>query len=197
MPRLIGKCDFRCGSKIDTNCRAGDVRSLAEADPDRQVFAKFKHLLRKPARCSARKILRAFVPTECAAISEIQPKPIPKASCLVFVRLAHDRRFVGAVLLFVLFVLFVFIRISGRHRVAHDREGTPVDTLGRKLLGDVWGHVDASRVISFNLCWMKSQIIAMVLSASGIAGKLQSVRAEPGAEGLPMIPLARIPDRFS
>ena len=34
---------------------------------------------------------------------------------LVFVRLAHDRRFVGAVL-FVL-VLFVFIRISGRHRV--------------------------------------------------------------------------------
>jgi len=31
---------------------------------------------------------------------------------LVFVRLAHDRRFVGVVL-FVLFVLFVFIRNSG------------------------------------------------------------------------------------
>ena len=61
-----------------------------------------------------------------------------KASCLVFVGLAHDRRFVGVVLLFVLFlfVLFVFIRISGRHRVAHDREGTPVDPSG-KFVGDV------------------------------------------------------------
>jgi hypothetical protein len=36
----------------------------------------------------------------------------------------------------------------------------------------------------------------MARSASGIAGNLQSVRAERGAEG-PMIPLARIPDRFS
>src|ERR1700682_1749018 len=61
---------------------------------------------------------------------------------LVFVRLAHDRRFVGAVL-FVL-ILFVFIRISGRHRVAHDHEGTPVDQPGGKFIGDVWGHVVAS-----------------------------------------------------
>src|ERR1700738_2363763 len=48
---------------------------------------------------------------------------------LVFVRLAHDRRFVGAVLFLFLFlfllVRFVFIRISGRHCVAHDHEGTP------------------------------------------------------------------------
>src|SRR5258707_3039239 len=66
---------------------------------------------------------------------------------LVFVRLAHDRRFVGVVLvLFVLFVLFVSIRISGRHRVAHDHEGTPVDQPGGKFLGDVWGHVVAPRV---------------------------------------------------
>jgi hypothetical protein len=43
------------------------------------------------------------------------------ASCLVLVRLAHDWRFVGAVV--VLFVLVLFIRISGRHCVAHDREG--------------------------------------------------------------------------
>jgi hypothetical protein len=62
-------------------------------------------------------------------------------------RLAHDRRFVGAVLLFVVFLfvlvlfLFVFIRISGRHRVAHDHEGTPVDQPSGKVLGDVWGHV--------------------------------------------------------
>jgi integrase len=42
---------------------------------------------------------------------------------LVFVRLAHDRRFLGAVL-FVL-VLFVFMRISGRHGVSHDHEGPP------------------------------------------------------------------------
>ena len=43
---------------------------------------------------------------------------------LYFVGLAHDRRFVGAVLfLFVVVVLLFFFRISGRHRVAHDHEG--------------------------------------------------------------------------
>ncbi len=57
----------------DINCRDCDVRSLAEAEPDRQVFAKFKHLLRKAAARSAEtiyvtigEILRAFTPTECA-----------------------------------------------------------------------------------------------------------------------------------
>src|SRR5882757_4853958 len=69
---------------------------------------------------------------------------------LVFVRLAHDRRFVGAVLFLFLFlfvlVLFVFIRISVRHRVTHDHDGTPVDQAGGKFLGDVWGHVVAPRV---------------------------------------------------
>src|SRR6195256_7102456 len=71
---------------------------------------------------------------------------------LVFVRLAHDRRFLGAVLFLFLFlflfvlVRFVFIRISGRHCVAHDHEGTPVDQSGGKFLGDVWGHVVAPRV---------------------------------------------------
>src|SRR5258707_2596862 len=66
---------------------------------------------------------------------------------LVFVRLAHDRRFVGAVLFLFVFalVLFVLIRISGRHCVAHDHEGTPVDQPGGKFLGDVWGHVVAPR----------------------------------------------------
>src|SRR5467141_3285893 len=62
---------------------------------------------------------------------------------LVFVRLAHDRRFVGAVLFLFVLVLFVLIRISGRHRVAHDHEGTPVDQPGGKFLGDVWWHVVA------------------------------------------------------
>src|SRR5918994_5272941 len=65
---------------------------------------------------------------------------------LVFVRLAHDRRFVGAVLFLFFFVLVVFIRISGRHRVAQDHEGTPVDEPAGKFLGDVWGHVVAPRV---------------------------------------------------
>jgi hypothetical protein len=51
----------------------------------------------------------------------------------------------AVVFLFVL-VLFVFIRISGRHRVAHDHEGTPVDQPGGKFLGDVWGHVVAPLV---------------------------------------------------
>src|SRR5450755_4638413 len=71
------------------------------------------------------------------------PNP-KKHHALVFVRLAHDRWLVLAVLF--LFVLFVFIRISGRHRVAHDHEGTPVDQPGGKILGDVWGHVVAPRV---------------------------------------------------
>src|SRR6478672_12600346 len=72
--------------------------------------------------------------------------PILKASALVFVRLAHDRRFVGAVLFLFVLVLFVLIRISWRHRVAHDHERTRVDQLGGKFLGDVWGHVVAPRV---------------------------------------------------
>src|SRR5258706_4029981 len=73
------------------------------------------------------------------------PNP-KKHHALVFVRLAHDRRFVGAVLFLFVLVLFVFIRISGRHRVAHDHEGTPVDQPGGKFLGDVWRHVVAPRV---------------------------------------------------
>ena len=56
----------------DINCRDCDVRSLAEPEPNRQVFVKFKHLLRKAAARSAEticvtigEILRAFTPTEC------------------------------------------------------------------------------------------------------------------------------------
>jgi hypothetical protein len=59
--------------KADINCRDCDVRSLAGPEPDRQVFAKLKHLLRKAAARSAEticvtigEILRAFTPTECA-----------------------------------------------------------------------------------------------------------------------------------
>ncbi len=57
----------------DINCRDCEVRSLAEPEPNRQVFVKFKHLLRKAAARSAEticviigEILRAFTPTECA-----------------------------------------------------------------------------------------------------------------------------------
>src|SRR6202023_2386563 len=85
--------------------------------------------------------------TEPSSLS--QPLFYGCAKCphhLVFVRLAHDRRFVGAVLFLFVLVLFVLIRISGRHRVAHDHEGTPVDQPGGKFLGDVWGHVVAPRV---------------------------------------------------
>jgi hypothetical protein len=56
-----------------TRWRDCDVRSLAGPKPDRQVFAKFKHLLRKAAARPSEtiyvtigKILRAFTPTECA-----------------------------------------------------------------------------------------------------------------------------------
>jgi hypothetical protein len=57
----------------DINCRDCDVRSLAGPEPDRKVFAKFKHLLRKAAAHPAETIcvtigetLRVFTPTECA-----------------------------------------------------------------------------------------------------------------------------------
>jgi hypothetical protein len=58
--------------KADINCRDCDGRSLTEPEPDRHVFAKFKHLLRKAAARSAETIcvtigiLRALTPTECA-----------------------------------------------------------------------------------------------------------------------------------
>jgi hypothetical protein len=57
----------------DMNCRDCDLRSLAGPKPDRQAFAKFKHLLRKAAARSSEiiyvtigEILRAFAPTEYA-----------------------------------------------------------------------------------------------------------------------------------
>lgn len=57
----------------DINCRDCDIRSLAGPQPDRQVFAKFKHLSRKAVARSSEtiyvtidEILRAFRPTECA-----------------------------------------------------------------------------------------------------------------------------------
>jgi hypothetical protein len=63
----------RFAPNADINCRDCDVHSLAGPEPDRQVFAKFKHLLRKAAAHPAEticvtigEILRAFTPTECA-----------------------------------------------------------------------------------------------------------------------------------
>ena len=49
-----------------------------------------------------------------------------RPASLVFVWLAHDRRFVGGVLFFFLIVIFVFIRIARRHRVAdhHERDSS-------------------------------------------------------------------------
>src|SRR5215467_648788 len=43
--------------------------------------------------------------------------------------------------LFFLLVLFVFIRISGRHYAVHDQDGTPVDRAGEKFVWDVLLHV--------------------------------------------------------
>jgi hypothetical protein len=47
----------------DINCRDRDVRSLAEPEPDRQVFAKFEPLSRKAAAGAAE--------TNCITIGEI------------------------------------------------------------------------------------------------------------------------------
>ena len=75
--------------KVDINSRDCDVRSLAELEPDRHVFAKLKHLLRKAAAHSAEticvtigEILRAFTPNR---MRQLFPKlrlcPILKESC--------------------------------------------------------------------------------------------------------------------
>ena len=79
-----------------------------------------------------------------------------RAAPLVFLRLAHDRRFVGAFLFvfFVLLVIFVFFRISGRHRVAHDHEGTPVYQPGGKFFGDVWGHCCSLAQVESTLAYL-------------------------------------------
>jgi hypothetical protein len=44
------------------------------------------------------------------------------SDALVFIRLTHDRRFV-VVVLFLFVVVLVFVRVSGRHRVAMIRKG--------------------------------------------------------------------------
>src|SRR2546423_15447379 len=109
----------------DINCRDCDVRLLAEPESDRQVFAKFKHLLRKGAARSAKticvtigEILRAFTATECANyFRNSRLGPILKHHALAFVRLAHDRRLVARglfVLLLLLPVLLVFLTLLGR-----------------------------------------------------------------------------------
>ena len=54
---------FADGSIGGINCRDCDVRSLAEPEPNRQVFVKFKHLLHKAAARSAETI--------CVIIGEI------------------------------------------------------------------------------------------------------------------------------
>jgi hypothetical protein len=68
---------------------------------------------------------------------------IADTSRLVFVRLAYNRRFVGAINFFVL-ILFVFIWISRRRRVAHNREAAAVYP-ARKFRWDAWRHVIAPR----------------------------------------------------
>ena len=62
---------------------------------------------------------------------------------LVFIRLAHDRRFVSVIFLFVVFVLVVFIGISWRHRGAHKHERCRVDRWDGKCFGGVLLHVAA------------------------------------------------------
>jgi hypothetical protein len=73
----------------DINCRDCNVRSLVEPEPNRQVFVKFKRLLRKAAARSAEticviigEILRAFTPTECATVSETHAMPNHKSIML-------------------------------------------------------------------------------------------------------------------
>jgi hypothetical protein len=63
--------------------------SLAEPEPDRQVFAKFKQLLRKAVARSAEtncitigEILEHLRPPNPPTISENQPMPNPKSIML-------------------------------------------------------------------------------------------------------------------
>src|SRR6266852_6440944 len=119
----------------ETLHRSGNIHCLCASPPRARP---------KPSASQSAKSSSIYAHRMRQLFPKLRLCPILKHHALVFVRLAHDRRFVAAVL--VLFVLVVFIRISGRHRVAHDHEGTPVDQPGGKFLGDVWGHVVAARV---------------------------------------------------
>jgi hypothetical protein len=64
----------------DINCRDCDVRSLAEPEPNRQVFVKFKHLLRKAAARSAETICVIIGEiSEHLRLSETHAMPNPKS----------------------------------------------------------------------------------------------------------------------
>jgi len=78
-------CHVRLVPKANINCRDCDVRSLAGPEPDRQVFAKFKHLLRKaaarwpkPTATQSAKSSEHLRPPNAPPISETQPMPNPK-----------------------------------------------------------------------------------------------------------------------
>ena len=121
----------------------------------------YVHLLRKAAARSAEMTASQSAKSSehlCHRMRRLFPKlrlcPILKHHALVFVRLAHDRRFVGAVLLFLFFVLFVLVLVSSSSS-SGSRGGivSPIITKGlqsinlvEKLLGGVWGHVVAPRV---------------------------------------------------
>ena len=87
----LAAADLRRPERIARNrarvshCRDCDVRSLAEPEPNRQVFVKFKHLLRKAAaRCpkptasQSAKSSEHLRPPNAPPISETQPMPNPK-----------------------------------------------------------------------------------------------------------------------
>src|SRR5216683_1605250 len=121
----------------ETLHRSGNIHCLCASPPRARP---------KPSASQSAKSSSIYAHRMRQLFPKLRLCPILKHHALVVVRLAHDRRFVGAVLFLFVLVLFVFIRISGRHRVAHDHEGTPVDQPGGKFLGDVWGHVVAPRV---------------------------------------------------
>src|SRR6266478_2141768 len=123
-----------------TSVHSPDLNPIDRSSPSSSTYcARPPRARPKPSTSQSAKSSEHLRPPN-APLAMPNPK---KHHALVFVRLAHDRRFVGGVLFLFVLVLFVFIRISGRHRVAHDHEGTPVDQPGGKFLGDVWCHVVA------------------------------------------------------
>jgi hypothetical protein len=63
----------------DINCRDRDVRSLAEPESDRQVFAKFEPSSRKVAAAETNCITEQLWPPNAPTISETRPMPNPKS----------------------------------------------------------------------------------------------------------------------
>jgi hypothetical protein len=162
-----------CSTEVIWDAALQGIHQVDNAAPSQQsalqllFCAKLKPLVRKVVARSAETI--CITTGEILYAHRMRQLPklrlCPKHHALIFVRLPHDRRFVGAVfflffVLVLLLVLFVFIGISGRHRVAHDHEGTPI-------AGFAGAHFAAPALHEHRFGWLGHSLVGLIAGALG------------------------------